>query len=334
MPQPATATARRAILIGASSGGVAALLQVTSGLPADLQAVVGIVLHVGTQYSILPELLARGGTWRAVHAQNGQALEPGTLYVAPPDQHMLFTRHAVRLSHGPRENHARPAVDPLFRSAALEWRERAIGVVLTGDLDDGTAGLGAIKAYGGTAIVQDPATAFQPSMPASALANVQVDHCLALADIAPMLVRLVGGEPPPPGSEPGPTPAREQAIFEGDQPLENLAQVGQPSALTCPECGGGLWELKEAKPLRYRCHTGHGYSALSLESAQTEKAEQTLWSSVRALQEREMLLRRLANVAEATGDKIQADVGRRQADRVKAQVEQLSRHVESNVNSA
>ena len=111
--------------------------------------------------------------------------------------------------------------------------------------------------------------------------------------------------------------------------MENLAQVGQPSALTCPECGGGLWELKEAKPLRYRCHTGHGYSALSLENAQTEKAEQSLWSSVRALQEREMLLRRLANVAEATGDKAQAEVGRRQADHVKAQVAQLSRLVKT-----
>ena len=329
MPHPHITAARRAILIGASSGGVAALLEVTSALPADLQAVVGIVLHVGTQYSILPELLARRGPWRAVHAQHGQALEPGTLYVAPPDQHMLFTRDAVRLNRGPRENHARPAVDPLFRSAALAWRERVIGVVLTGDLDDGTAGLAAIKACGGITIVQDPATAFQPSMPSSALANVEVDHCLPLAEIGLALARLVGSEPQPQLSEPAPLPAREQAIFEGDLPMENLAQVGQPSALTCPECGGGLWELKEAKPLRYRCHTGHGYSALSLENAQTEKAEQSLWSSVRALQEREILLRRLANVAEATGDKAQAEVGRQQADQVKARVAQLSRLVKT-----
>jgi two-component system chemotaxis response regulator CheB len=122
MPHSHTMPARRAILIGASSGGVAALLEVTSALPADLQAVVGIVLHVGTQYSILPELLTRNGPLPAVHAQHGQALVPGTLYIAPPDRHMLFKRDAVRLSHGPRENHARPADDPMERSAARAWR--------------------------------------------------------------------------------------------------------------------------------------------------------------------------------------------------------------------
>jgi two-component system, chemotaxis family, protein-glutamate methylesterase/glutaminase len=334
MPQPNIQPAPRAIVIGASSGGVAALLHLTAALPPDLEAVVGIVLHVGTQYSILPELLSRRGPWRAVHPQQGEPLVPGTLYVAPPDHHMLFTAKTLRLSRGPRENHARPALDPLFRSVALEWRERAIGVVLTGDLDDGTAGLGAIKACGGIAIVQDPATSFQPSMPASALANVPVDHCLPLEEIAPTLVRLVRNEPQPQPAQAAPTPTREQAIFDGDQPMQNLAEVGQPSSLTCPECGGGLWELKEARPLRYRCHTGHGYSALSLESAQTEVAEQALWSSVRALQEREMLLRRLANVAEATGDKAQAEVGRRQADRVKEQVHHLTSLVERDLNSA
>jgi two-component system chemotaxis response regulator CheB len=326
--------APHAIVIGASAGGVSALLELVSGLPADLDAVIGVVLHVGAQHSILPELLVRRGPLPALHPQDGQPLVAGTIYVAPPDHHLLFTANTARLIRGPRENHARPALDPLFRSAALEWRERAIGVVLTGDLDDGTAGLAAIKACGGISIVQDPSTAFEPSMPASALANVQVDHCLALAEIAPALVRLAGSEPPPKVTKPAPVPAREQAIFEGDQPMQNLAEVGQPSALTCPECGGGLWELKDGKPLRYRCHTGHGYSALTLGSAQTEAAEQALWSSVRALQEREILLRRLANVAEATGDKVQAEVGRRQADRVKAQVEQLSRLVEGDLNSA
>jgi two-component system chemotaxis response regulator CheB len=333
MPHSNSTPAPRAIVIGASSGGVAALLELAAALPSDLHAIVGMVLHVGTQYSILPELLSRSGPWRAVHPQNGQALEPGILYVAPPDHHMLFTANRVRLSRGPRENHARPALDPLFRSVALEWRERAVGVVLTGDLDDGTAGLAAIKACGGTAIVQDPATAFEPSMPASALANVNVDHCLSLAEIAPALVRLVGSQPRQ-ATDPAPLAAREQAIFEGNQPMQNLSEVGQPSALTCPECGGGLWELNDTKPLRYRCHTGHGYSALTLESAQAEVAEQALWSSVRALREREILLRRLANVAEATGDKAQAEVGRRQADRVKAQVQQLGQLVERDLNSA
>ena len=318
-------TPSRAIVIGASSGGVSALLELATAVPADLDAVIGVVLHVGNQHSILPELLARSGRWSAMHPQDGQAFKSAMIYVAPPDYHMLFTADHVRLSRGPRENHARPAVDPLFRSAALVWRERLIGVVLTGELDDGTAGLAAVKACGGTTIVQDPASAFEPSMPANALASGAADHCLPLGEIAPLLARLAGSEPNAQPASPVPDLVREQAIFEGKQPMENLSRVGRPSTLTCPECGGALWELKDTKPLRYRCHTGHAFSARTLESAQTGTAEHALWSSVRALQEREILLRRLANVAQATGDIAGAEIGRRQADRLKAQVEGLTR---------
>jgi two-component system, chemotaxis family, protein-glutamate methylesterase/glutaminase len=334
MPQTPTSIAPYAIVIGASSGGVSALLDLTAGLPRDLNAVVGVVLHVGNQHSILPELLSRRSPWPARHAHDDQSLQPGTLYVAPPDHHMLFCGSTIRLSRGPRENRARPALDPLFRSAALAWRERVIGVVLTGDLDDGTAGLAAIKACGGLAIVQDPQTAFEPSMPSCALANVAVDYCLALPEIAPTLARLVAGGAAREPARAASGVAHEQAIFEGREPMDNLARVAQPSSLTCPDCGGGLWEIKDTKPLRYRCHTGHAYSAKALDSAQAKTAEHALWSSVRALQEREMLLRRLANVAEATGDKAQAEVGRLQADRVKAQVEELSRMVSGELNSA
>lgn len=311
---------------------MSALLELVAALPGALDAVLGVVLHVGSQPSILPELLSRRAPWPAVHPRDGQALEPGKIFVAPPDHHMLFTSDSVRLSRGPRENHARPALDPLFRSAALEWRERAIGVVLTGDLDDGTAGLHAVKACGGTAIVQDPATAFEPSMPSSALASVAVDHCLPLAAIAPALARLVGERRPP--AQPSPEVLREQAIFEGKSAMEHLSAAGTPSALTCPDCGGGLWELKDRGPLRYRCHTGHGFSALSLENAQAEVAEHALWSTVRALREREILLRRLAGVAQATGDTVQAEAGRRQAERLRGQVENLTRLAEENRTKA
>jgi two-component system chemotaxis response regulator CheB len=323
-------TPPRVIVIGASSGGVSALLELVAAFPSNLNAVVGVVLHVGSQHSILPELLSRRAPWKALHPKDGEPLEGGKIYVAPPDHHMLFTEDTVRLSRGPRENHARPALDPLFRSVALNWRERAIGVVLTGDLDDGTAGLAAVKSCGGMAIVQDPATAFEPSMPSSALANVAVDHCLPLDQIPATIVRLVTEERPP--AAPVPLALHEQAIFEGRDPMENLAAAATPSALTCPECGGGLWELKEAKPLRYRCHTGHGFSARTLENAQAGMAEHALWSSVRALQEREILLRRLASVAEATGDAVQAEAGRVQAERVKAQVHALLQLVEHDMN--
>lgn len=262
-----------AIVIGGSSGGVAALLELVSELPADLGAVVGVVLHVGRQYSILPELLSRRAAWPAVHPKHGQALKPGTIFVAPPDRHLLFTPTAVKLSRGPREHHARPALDPLFRSAALAWGCRTIGVVLTGDLDDGAAGLAAIKSRGGIAIVQDPADAFQPSMPATALASAAVDHCLPLPAIAPLLARLVGEDP-----------------------------------------------------------TGHAVSARNLKQTQVEMMQPALWSSVRALQERELLLRRLAAVALATGDAAQAEVGRKQADRVHAQAERLAELCKAETN--
>jgi two-component system, chemotaxis family, protein-glutamate methylesterase/glutaminase len=312
------------IVIGASSGGVTALIDLIAALPKNLHAVIGIVLHVGNLHSILPELLTAKGELPAMHPKDGQPLLPGMVYVAPPNQHMLFTADAVRLSQGPRENYARPAIDPLFRTAALQWRERVIGVLLTGDLDDGTAGLAAIKECGGTVIVQDPDDAVEPSMPASALANVEVDRCLPLAQIASALVELVGSRPAPTARTQPERWLREQALFEGKDKMENLEAMGTPSALTCPDCGGGLWELKDTKPLRYRCHTGHGFSAGSLEGAQSEMAEHALWAGVRALHEREMLLRRLANVAQATGDTVQAEVGRKRADQVKEKAMQLS----------
>lgn len=312
------------IVIGASTGGVSALLEIVSALPADLPCVVGVVLHVGSQPSILPQLLRAKGRWPAVHPRHGERLRPGTIYVAPPDQHLLFTADQARLSRGPRENHARPAIDPLFRTAALHWRERAIGVVLTGQLDDGTAGLQAIKTCGGAAVVQDPADAVEQGMPASALANVAVDRCVPARGVAPVLLELLGREPVRAPPSPPAGLAREQAVFERKEVMENLSALAEPSALTCPDCGGGLWELKDSKPLRYRCHTGHGFTAASLEAAQTQSAEHALWSSVRALQERELLLRRLASVAEATGDHPQAEAGRRAADRVREQARQLS----------
>jgi two-component system, chemotaxis family, protein-glutamate methylesterase/glutaminase len=322
------------IVIGASAGGVSALIELTAALPERLEVPIGIVLHVGSRTSILPELLNARSNLAALHPRDGQPLLPGSIFVAPPDHHMLFTATSVRLSRGPRENHARPAIDPLFRSTALAWKQGAIGVVLTGELDDGTAGLKAIKDCGGIAIVQDPLTATEPSMPASAIANVPVDYCLPVSQIPAALLEIVG-RPPGAGAPTSPDHLqREQAIFEGDQPMENLALVGKASSLTCPDCGGSLWELNQSPPLRYRCHTGHAFTARTLESSQVVQTEQALWSSVRALQEREILLRRLATVADATGDEPQAQAGRRQADRVKAQAKLLSRMVEKDMNSA
>jgi two-component system chemotaxis response regulator CheB len=318
------------VLIGSSAGGVMALLEISEQLPPFFPAPICIVQHIGSNPSLLPELLRFRGPNHAIHAENGQRLTSGTLHIAPPDQHMLLLEgDFLRLTHGPKENHARPAIDPLFRTGALTLGPRVIGVILTGQMDDGTAGLKAIKDCGGITIVQDPDTAIEPEMPRSALRNVNVDYCVPLAEIAPLLARLVET---PTSAAPRPAPEeviREVAINRGDATVENLQNIASPSTLTCPDCHGSLWEMKEGKPLRYRCHTGHAYSALSLAHAQRNAAEEALWSSIRALREREMLLRRMAKVAEAMGDHAQAAAGRTQAERIEDQVRTLQELAET-----
>jgi two-component system, chemotaxis family, protein-glutamate methylesterase/glutaminase len=319
------------IVIGASAGGVHALIQISEMLPAPFPAPVCIVQHIGSNPSLLPDLLRFRGNNPAVHPEDGESLAAGTLYLAPPDRHLLIDGNTIRLTHGPRENHARPAIDPLFRSAALAFGTRAIGVVLTGQMDDGSAGLKAIKQRGGRAIVQDPATAAEPEMPKSALANVDVDHCVPLEEIGPLLTRLVRKPAPKAPPEPSEALVHEVAINKGNATVEMLEGIATPSPLTCPECGGGLWEMKETKPLRYRCHTGHAYSALSLGQSQKESTEQSLWATIRGLREREMLLRRMASIAEGTGDAAQARAGRAQAERLDQQVRVLQAVAEEEI---
>ena len=187
-----TTTARRdLVVIGASAGAVPVLLELASQLPAGFPAAVLVVLHVGAHHSVLPELLKGCGALRARHAVDGQALEPGTIEIAPPDLHLLIDGSRIRLQYGPKENHARPAIDPLFRSAAQAHGPQVIGVLLSGRLDDGTAGLGAIKQCGGLAVVQDPDDAEHPEMPRNALAQVDVDCCVPASELAPTLLRLV-----------------------------------------------------------------------------------------------------------------------------------------------
>jgi two-component system, chemotaxis family, protein-glutamate methylesterase/glutaminase len=317
------------VVIGASAGGVHALLEIAQWLPHSFPAPVCITLHIGSNPSLLPDLLRFRGPNHAMHAEDGQRLVAGTLHVAPPDRHLLVEGDRLRLTHGPKENHARPAIDPLFRSAAASHGTALIGVVLTGQMDDGTAGLKAVKDCGGTAIVQDPDTAAEPEMPRSALRNVDVDHCVPLQDIAPLLERLVGAHKPPARAAVPHEVAREVSINRGDATVEDLEAIAAPSSLTCPDCGGSLWEMKDPRPLRYRCHTGHAFSALSLARAQHVASEQALWASVRALREREMLLRRMAAVAGAVGDSAQATAGHEQAERIRQQAEALQSFAES-----
>ena len=318
----------QAIAIGSSTGGIEALLTLASGLPARLPAVVLVTQHIGGYVSVLPELMRSRGPNPALHPRDGDEAEPGTIYIAPPDRHMLIEQGCIRLVRGPKENHSRPAIDPMFRSVALEFGGRAIGVVLTGFLDDGTAGLKAIKQCGGTVIVQDPVTAVEPSMPRSALANVQVDHCVPIPEMVALFRSLIAAPAADLQPEAAEQLRREQLFMHGKHSMEILAAFAAPSPFTCPDCGGGLWEVNDKKPLRFRCHTGHAFTAQTLANAQGAATEHALWSSVRALQEKEMLLRRVAVVARAQGDDSQAATCHDKANDAKSQADQLSRFIE------
>lgn len=291
------------ITIGASSGGVDALQRVIAPLPADLPAAVLIVLHrPATSPSLLPEILQHVSALPVAHAVDGEPVIPGRVYVAVPDRHLLVESERIRLTRGPKENRFRPAIDPLFRSAALTYGPRTIGVVLTGSLDDGTAGLWAIKDRGGIAVVQDPADALYPSMPRNALANVAVDHCLRLDAIAPML-RQLSAQPVTGGAAVSEQLKIETRIALEHSPLEvGVLGLGTPSLLTCPECHGILLKIQDGQITRYRCHTGHGYSINSLLDAVTEAVEGNLWNAARAMDEYLLLLAHVREAVTETDD--------------------------------
>ncbi|RCW65210.1 chemotaxis protein CheB [Pseudorhodoferax soli] len=287
------------IVVGASAGGVDAMLKIAGHLPANFPAPILLVQHLGAHPSALPDLLAYKGPNRAKFGEPGEVPEPGVIYVAPSDSHMLIEHGRIRVWKGPKIHHTRPAIDPLFRSAAMEYGARAVGVVLTGTLDDGTAGLKAIKECGGLAVVQDPDDAREPSMPLSALAYVEVDHLATLDDMPALLGTLALAKPRRTASGPTQALRDEHAASFGGADMRHLKAIGAPSVFTCPDCGGSLFELKDQRPVRFACHTGHAYSLRTLAAAREETTDSALWASLRALQEKEAILRRLAEVQEA-----------------------------------
>ena len=319
----------RIIVIGASAGGVPALQSLAEDLPASLPAPVLVVLHVGAHPSVLPELLAAKGPLPAAHAQHGQELEPGRIYVAPPDHHMLVVDDRVCLNRGAKEHHSRPAIDPLFLSAALSRGADVIGVILTGRLDDGTFGLQAIKQCGGIAVVQDPADAAEPSMPRSALEHVEVDHCVRLTDMAPLLSSLASISPSTTSARDEESLRHEQAVMllQGDG-MEHLKAIGKPSPFVCPDCRGGLWELNASNPARYRCHTGHAFTIRTLQHALWLTADDSVWTALRALNEKSALIKHMARLARASGDEQRAMQLEAVAEQIDSQSETLHRAVE------
>ncbi len=288
------------VVIGASAGGVEALLTVVRALPHDLPAAVFVVLHVPPDgESMLPRILSHAGPLPAAHPQDGDLIEQGRIYVAPPDYHLLVERERMRVVRGPRENRSRPAVDPLFRSAARAYGPRVIGVILSGMLDDGTAGLIAIRERGGIGVVQDPNDALFPGMPTSAIKYADPTDVLPVAEIGSLLNRLTR-EPvrTTKGKEVSAAMENETEIAALDMDaVSDSDQHGTPSGFGCPECGGALWEREEGSLLRYRCRVGHAFTASSLIAEQSSQLEAALWAALRGLEEKAALVHRLADRA-------------------------------------
>lgn len=298
------------IVIGASIGGLEALRALLPSLPQDLPAALFVVWHLApTSLGVLPAVLQAVSPLPIANAQDGEAIRPGRIYVAPPDQHLVLEPGRVRLTRGPKENRFRPAVDPLFRSAAAAYGPRVVGVVLSGALDDGTAGLWAVKDRGGVALVQDPLDALEPSMPHNARQHVSIDQVASAQTLGRMLNDLARM----PVAHADAPPVSDQLHIETRIALEDTALhagvlgLGRLSPFTCPECHGTLVEVADGGVQRFRCHTGHAYSVNTLLAEVGQSIEESLWRSIRAIEERELLLRHVAAHLRAADDAVRAD---------------------------
>lgn len=297
---------RSLVVIGASAGGVETLRQVVADLPDDLPAAVCVVLHISPGApSALAAILGRAGPLPCRAVGDHEALRNGEILVAPPDRHVVVEDGHVALSAGPRENGHRPSIDALFRSAAQTMGERVVGVVLSGTRDDGTAGLALIKSHGGLALVQDPDEALYGGMPANAIAHVSVDAIARSDQIANTIVRMVNGDWD-----------ERSADAEDARPVE---RAGEPVVSICPECGGVLSEERGAGPTQWRCKVGHRYSPESLADAQAHGVEGAIWAAIRALEDRQQLLERMAEQSEDRGLSYSARAFRRRADQASEQ---------------
>jgi two-component system, chemotaxis family, protein-glutamate methylesterase/glutaminase len=294
---------RDVVVVGASMGGVDALRQLLGALPADLPAALFIVLHMADhEPGLLARVLGTASALPVLTAAEGQRFGPGRVYVAPPDLHLIVGHDHLHVRRGPRENGSRPAIDPLFRSAAASCTTRVIGVLLTGLLNDGTSGLQAIRRCGGLTLVQDPRDAAYDEMPRNALRHVAVDRVLPLDAVPAALVEMTPQLRPPAGEVPA--EIRAEALIAAQEIRDmHHPDKGRPiSPITCPECHGSMQEIVDGQLVRYRCHTGHAFTLETLGAIQGEAWERALYGAYRAQHERAMLVGRMADQARRQGN--------------------------------
>jgi len=283
---------QRLIVVGASAGGMQALQKLVGQFPKDLPAAVFIVTHMSpdTTGEALVRALDEAGPLRCQHATDRQSFETGAIYIAPSDRHMLIDGGKILITMGARENRSRPAIDPLFRSAAVAHGNRVIGVILTGYLDDGTSGMMAIKRCGGICIAQDPDDADHPDMPRSVIVNVGVDHCLPISSMGDLLSELTRQKLATRKLPPDDMVIEARIAQRVLSDLPSVQALGDQVPFNCPDCGGVLWQIKEGDLLRYRCHTGHAFTSAVLLGVQSAKIEETLWTALRMFEERQNLI--------------------------------------------
>lgn len=326
MPEHATDASIRVVAIGASAGGVEALTELFKALPPQVDAAFLVVLHIPPHIdSQLAEILSTATAMRVDEARHGEPLVAGRVYVARADRHLMVGDGTVRLTRGPRECRMRPAIDVLFRSAALHYGPRAIGVVLSGTLDDGSAGLWSIKDRQGAALVQAPSDARFAAMPESALRHVAVDFVGPVAALAAEIVRLT--KLPRPAAEPPAEGERLalESLIAGDGPaLRNgVLRLGELSRYTCPECHGVLVQIVEGSIVRFRCRSGHAFSIQTLLAEVSDAIDAGLWATVRAMEERLLLLRQLGEIARRQGNAPEVTRCEAQADHIASRIDTL-----------
>ena len=321
------------IVIGASAGGLEALKKLVAQFPLNFPAAVFIVWHISPESpSLLPKILEQVCPLPVSHAIDREEIQLGRIYIAPPDYHLLVEIDHVRVTHGPKENRFRPAVDVLFRSAARSYGLRVIGVVLTGRLDDGASGLYAVKERGGKAVVQDPQDALYPSMPMAAMKAVAVDYCVPIIEMGELLVHLTNETVE--AEEVNLVSKQidiEVGVAREDKALEmGITKLGEYSPYTCPECHGVLLQLKEGNLLRFRCYTGHAYSLNSLLVEVTQSVEDTLWSALRVIEASEMLMTHMAEHLRQVDESETAELLLQKAKAAKGRAELVRQAVLSN----
>ncbi|WP_162054217.1 chemotaxis protein CheB [Pontibacter pamirensis] len=319
------------IVIGTSAGGMQALTLLLSKLPADLPAALFIVQHLSKDSSA-PFLVKRLSQYTKLTckvAEHQQTFEAGTVYMAPPDRHLLLKGNEMLVTRGPRENQFRPSIDPLFRSAAAYHGASVTGVILTGFMSDGVVGMESIKRSGGATVVQDPEYAEYPALPNNVIRQIKTDHVVPVKEMGKILVELANQADE--GSVTVPTDIWQEALIaervmnnSGMSSIEELEKAGSRSPYSCPDCGGGLWELSQQNTIkRFRCHSGHAYTKDSLLDGMSSALEETLWVALRTLEERRNILVQMSQADNDRGNRRWATLQEERADEMKVHVERL-----------